>query len=297
MFTRFIVATDLSPASFTVVRCLEGLKAYGARQCLLLQCLVLSEAPATAVSSKKTPVEAMLAEQKNILEQQGYTVVTRTVVGIPKHEIVRIAAKEEYSLIVVGSQGQSMVKEKILGGVAYGVLNKSVQPVLVIPVQKKQGLENECEPMARCRFNDHILFATDFSAAADNAFNFVKHFVAQGAGKATLVHVQDKTKLEQYLMARLEMFNQQDRGRLEKLQQDLLTMGTPAVDLEICYGVPYQEITRIIEERDVQLVAMGTQGRGFAGEFFLGSVSLNVVRHSSAPVLLIPPVARTETLQ
>ena len=296
MFTHFIVATDLSPASFTVVRCLEGLKAYGAHQCLLLQCLGSNEAPAISFSSGRAPLEDVLAEQKSMLEQQGYTVVTRTVVGIPKHEIVRIAAQEEYSLIVVGSQGQSMVKEKILGGVAYGVLNKSVKPVLVVPVQKKQGLENECEPVTRCRFNDHILFATDFSATADNVFNLVKHLVTQRAGKVTLVHVQDKTKLEQYLMARLEMFNQQDRGRLEKLQQDLLTLGSPQIDIEICYGVPYQEVTRIIEERDVQLVVMGTQGRGFAGEFFLGSVSLNVVRHSSAPVLLIPPVVQAETL-
>ena len=296
MFKHFIVATDLSPASFTVVRCLGGLNAYGAQQCLLLQCLGFDEAPTTAVSSEKEPLKVMLAEQKSILEQQGYTVATRTVVGIPKHEIVRIAAKENYSLIVVGSQGQSMVKERILGGVAYGVLNKSVKPVLVVPVQKTQGQENGSEPVARCRFNDHILFATDFSEMADNVFTFGKHLVAQGASKVTLVHVQDKTKLEQYLMARLEMFNQQDRGRLEKMRQDLLTMGTPQIEVEICYGIPYQEITRIIEERDVQLVVMGTQGRGFAGEFFLGSVSLNVVRHSIAPVLLIPPVARPEPL-
>ncbi|MCA1785684.1 MAG: universal stress protein [Desulfobacteraceae bacterium] len=33
---------------------------------------------------------------------------------------------------------------------------------------------------------------------------------------------------------------------------------------------------------------MGTQGRGFLGEFFLGSVSHNVARHSVAPVLLVP---------
>lgn len=36
MFSRFIVATDLSPASFAVVDGLGGLRAYGARQCLLL---------------------------------------------------------------------------------------------------------------------------------------------------------------------------------------------------------------------------------------------------------------------
>jgi len=39
---------------------------------------------------------------------------------------------------------------------------------------------------------------------------------------------------------------------------------------------------------------MGSQGRGFIKEVFLGSVSNNVARHSAASVLLIPAV-RKET--
>jgi hypothetical protein len=39
MFERFIVASDLSPASDAVVGCLAGLRAFGARHALLLQCL------------------------------------------------------------------------------------------------------------------------------------------------------------------------------------------------------------------------------------------------------------------
>ncbi|MDZ7582927.1 MAG: universal stress protein [Deltaproteobacteria bacterium] len=65
--------------------------------------------------------------------------------------------------------------------------------------------------------------------------------------------------------------------------------------IEVCYGVPFKEITRLIRERDVQLVVMGTQGRGFFGEFFLGSVSHNVLRQSVAPVLLIPAPRETGT--
>lgn len=217
-------------------------------------------------------------------------VEARTVVEAPKREIVRIAAKEDYSLIVVGAQGHSLDEEKLLGGVAYGVINKTVRPVLVIPVEKKPGEENACEPVARCGFNDHLLFATDFSEMADNAFTTVEQLVVQGAKKVTLVHVQDKTTLEQHLKPRLEEFNAHDRGRLENLKQALLKTAKPEVDTEVCYGIPYEEIVRLVQERGVQLVVMGTQGRGFVGEIFLGSVSHNVVRHSVAPVLLIPSV-------
>ncbi|MFO7606472.1 MAG: universal stress protein [Desulfurivibrionaceae bacterium] len=288
MFERFIVATDLSPASFSVVSCLAGFKTYGAEQCLLLQCLSLSDAMSTALSYHTEPLNEMLDQQKEILEKQGFRVEARTVTGAAKHEIVRIAAEEDYSLIVVGAQGYSLVEEKLLGGVAYGVVNKSVKPVLVVPVEKKQGEEKECEPVARCSFTDHVLFPTDFSEMADKAFTYVEHFVADGVKKVTLVHVQDKTKLERHLKEHLAEFNERDRGRLENLKQTLLKKGAPQIDIEICYGVPFQEITRLARERNVHLVVMGTQGRGFVGEFFLGSVSHNVARYSVAPVLLIP---------
>jgi len=159
---------------------------------------------------------------------------------------------------------------------------------MVVPTEKKRGEDKVCEPVARCNFNDHILFATDFSKLADNAFAYVEQLVAHGARKVPLVHVQDKTRLEEHLEERLKEFNEDDRGRLENMRQTLLKKGSPEIDTEVCYGVPYEEISRLIRERNAQLAVVGTQGRGFVGSFFLGSVSHNVVRHSVAPVLLIP---------
>jgi len=41
------------------------------------------------------------------------------------------------------------------------------------------------------------------------------------------------------------------------------------------------------------MVVMGSQGRGFIGEVFLGSVSHTVTRHSKVPLLLIPAIRQT----
>lgn len=288
MFKKFIVATDLSPASDAVVNCLSGLKEYGAEECLLLQCLSFTEAASTAYSYHTAPLEESLTRQKIALEQEGFRVEARNVVGTPKREINQIAVQENFDLIVVGAQGQSLAEEKLLGGVAYGVVNKTSKPVLVVPVEKEPGEEKVCKPVYRCGFSDHVLFATDFSAIADNAFTQLEKLVAEGVKKITLVHIQDKTKLEQHLASRLDEFNQIDYQRLEKLQEALLKRGAPEIELEVLYGIPYKEISRLVRERNVQMVIMGTQGRGFVGEIFLGSVSHNVIRHSVAPVLLIP---------
>jgi len=43
-----------------------------------------------------------------------------------------------------------------------------------------------------------------------------------------------------------------------------------------------------VEDAEVKLVVMGSQGRGYVKEFFLGSVSQNIARLSPSSVLLIP---------
>ena len=292
MFSRLIVATDLSPASYAVVSCLGGLRAYGAKQCLLLQCLTLQEAGATAYSYTTEHLERPLDEQKTILEEQGFEVEARVVPGFAKQEINRVAAEEDYSLIVIGSQGHSLVGEALLGGVAYGVIHSARKPVLVVPIEKKPGETNECNPVTRCGFTEHVLFATDFSETADHAFTYVEKAAADGAQLITLLHVQDKTRIEKHLEHRLEEFNEIDRERLEKMKAAILEKSKAQVDIEICYGTPFDEITRLIRERGVQLVVMGSQGRGFVTELFLGSVSHNVARQSDAPVLLVPAKER-----
>ncbi len=284
MFQRFIVATDLSPASFTVVSCLADLKTYGAQHCLLLQCLSYASAASVALSYHTEPLEGVLGEQKAILEKQGFTVEARTVVGTPVQEIVRIAVEEDFSLIVMGAKGHSLIAGKLLGGVAFGVTSKSQIPVLVLPIDKKPG-QDACEPITRCSFSDHVLFATDFSQVAERAFRYVQQLVAHGVRQVTLVHVLDRPEPPKDGLGDSET---SARQRLDGMKARLLEQGASSVQAEVCLGVPFQEITRLVREREVHLVVMGTQGRSFVGELWLGSVSHDVVRHSVAPVLLIP---------
>jgi nucleotide-binding universal stress UspA family protein len=52
-------------------------------------------------------------------------------------------------------------------------------------------------------------------------------------------------------------------------------------------GGPSAEIVRYAGERDIDLIVMGTHGRGFAGHVLMGSVAENVVRKAPCPVLTI----------
>ena len=67
MFSRVIVATDLSSAAFAVVRNLSGLKAYGTAECLLLECLSLPQVGSIALSYTYSVLQKSLQEQGDML--------------------------------------------------------------------------------------------------------------------------------------------------------------------------------------------------------------------------------------
>lgn len=288
MFERFILATDLSAASSAIVSCAGGLRNLGGRHALLLQCLDMQQAASTAFSYSTAPLEHILADQKAILETQGFEVEARIVPGFAKQEINRIADQEDYDLIVVGSHGHSMAADALLGGVATEVIHSSRKPVLVVRLQRGEPGGEICTQPAGCAFGGHILFPTDFSENADHAFTVVEKLVADHSVPVTLMHVQDRARLAPHLSDRLTEFDEIDRKRLETLRERLLSIGAPDVDVLVGLGSPFAEIVNVVRERGIELVVMGSQGRGFVGEIFLGSVSHRVTRHAPAPVLLIP---------
>lgn len=288
MFSHIVVATDLSPASFAIVGCLGGLRPFGTKHCLLLLCLNVQEAASTALSHTTAPLETILNRQREILEKQGFEVETRILPGLAKRDINRVAAEENSSLIVVGSQGHSMLGEALLGGVAYAVIHSARKPVLLMPLEMKVGGDSAGVQPDRCDFSEHVLLPTDFSENADLAFTFVEKLAGDGVRRITLLHVQDRARITPHLAHRLEEFDAIDRGRLVEMRTRLRKNSNTEVDIEVCYGSPFEEITRLIRERNVHLVVMGSQGRGFVEEVFLGSVSHQVARHAGAPVLLIP---------
>ena len=53
-------------------------------------------------------------------------------------------------------------------------------------------------------------------------------------------------------------------------------------------GNPIPAILKVLQKQDISLIVLGTQGKGFIKEIFLGSVAHNVARLAPCPVLLIP---------
>lgn len=85
-------------------------------------------------------------------------------------------------------------------------------------------------------------------------------------------------------------FNEIDQARLERLKERLIHIGGREVSIEIPYGSTTREILRAVNNHPYSLIVMGSQGRGFISEVFLGSVSHNIARKAPVPVLLVPAI-------
>ncbi len=235
----------------------------------------------------------LLEKQKNVLEQQGLNVATKMVAGLPHIDLNRIADEENCSLIAIGSHGRSTAGDYllrgILGGVAAAVIQSATKPVLLLRLEPTgEGDSARCAPTT-CNLREHVLFPTDFSDNADQAFAYVEKLATSGAKRITLLHVQDQTRIEKHLTERLDEFNRIDQGRLERLRTRVQEIADVSVNIRIPYGRPAEEILKIAGELEPDgEIVMGSQGRGFWAQVFLGSVSEKVASRAPTPVLLVP---------
>lgn len=286
MFSRALVATDLSNKSERIVCTLRGLGALGTREVLLVHCLNIRDVGGLGHRLMEL-AEPSFERQKRLLADLEFNAYGRMVLGLPHIEINRIAAEEDYSLIVVGSEARSALGDVFLGGVANAVIQSASRPVLILRLpHPREDEPRPCE-QAPCDLLQHVLHPTDFSDNAEAAFRYVEKLAECGARQVTLLHVQSKSQLERHLQERLEEFNEIDRGRLERLRDELVRRGVGDVQIDLPFGHPKQEILARAAG-DVSLVVMGSQGRGYFGELLLGGVSHAIARRSEAPVLLIP---------
>jgi nucleotide-binding universal stress UspA family protein len=288
MFKKILIASDLSPVSDSVITCMKGFKSLGVEEVILFYALGLKYIDSLKTLLKDT-VEPALIKQQNIIKSEGFNTTLEIAPGIPSEEIKRVAKEKDVSLIVVGSHGESAASHMLfrIGGVTSEVLHSHEKPLLLIRTKVTEANGEKCVELSCGDFREKILYATDFSDTAHRAFDYVERIVEDGCKNVTLLHVQDKTKIDTHLKEKLNEFNKIDTERLEMLKERLVKKGATNIELQIPYGNPTQEILKE-SKNGYTLIVMGSQGRGFINELFVGSVSHNVARSADVSVLLVP---------
>jgi nucleotide-binding universal stress UspA family protein len=136
-----------------------------------------------------------------------------------------------------------------------------------------------------------ILVPTDFSESADAALTYAKALAARFDSELHLLHVvampqigwaaETATLSWPTLLADLETEAKAELAKQIPKADPLGDRVTTATSI----GVPVADILKYAAAHGIDLIVMGTHGRGFVGHMFLGSVAERVVRASPVPVL------------
>ncbi len=135
----------------------------------------------------------------------------------------------------------------------------------------------------------NILAPTDFSDISNAATAYAAHLAM--ALNASL-HVQHVIPVDTHGSALdtaqvPRLLELAERNAREKLNQ-LLTEGERErlqIHMVIDSGAPYDMIVEYAKQHDIDLIVMGTQGRGAVEKMWLGSVTDKVLRKAHCPVL------------
>ncbi|MDZ7778048.1 MAG: universal stress protein [Bacteroidales bacterium] len=286
MKTHAILSTDLSNASDKLIDCASEYKQLGIKKITLMHALGLKHIQAFEDIMRKG-VDEKLEEQKKRLEEQGFDVDTIVKSGIAKEELEKLAKELDAALIIVGTHGISLTKA-VIGRTASEIILNMKYPVLLVVmkgIETKEG--EECELYCN-QFINHILLPTDFSDSVEHAYQWLKAREVK-LPKLTLMHIQDEVRIQKHLEHKLEEFNRIDTERLQRLKNDFQKAHPETqVDIVVDYGKPLEKILDFVNDNEVCLTVMGSQGRGFISRVFLGSTSHEVARHSDSNVLLVP---------
>ena len=134
-----------------------------------------------------------------------------------------------------------------------------------------------------------ILLATDLSAASDGATIEAMDLCEDLGADLVAVSVIDPGSLR-LPGGRTGARVDQVRASREHEAQDLVSRGRTRgirVAFLIWEGDPGEAIVEAAESEQVDLVVVGSHGRGSMGRLFLGSVSEHVVRNAGCPVLVV----------
>jgi len=134
----------------------------------------------------------------------------------------------------------------------------------------------------------NILCATDFSSSSDVALGFARGIAARFESVLHLVHVLPPQLLKRGYAAELDTQLQSSQREMAEL---LVRHHLEDVrhEVTVMRGLLSRVLDKLVQDRQVDLIVLGTHGRHGLAKLALGSVAEEIFRRSECPVLTVGP--------
>jgi nucleotide-binding universal stress UspA family protein len=142
---------------------------------------------------------------------------------------------------------------------------------------------------------NNILVATDFSEASDSALRYGRELAGRFGATLHVLHVAENVYVttfgaETYAAIIPEMQEEIEAGAKKRLAEAVIDSdhsGPPTRTIVLTAASPSYAIVDYARDHGIDLIVMGTHGRGALAHLVMGSVAERVVRLASCPVLTV----------
>jgi nucleotide-binding universal stress UspA family protein len=147
-----------------------------------------------------------------------------------------------------------------------------------------------------------ILYATDLSKNSAYVFYYAVDLAKKHNAEIVISHTIELipayaraygSKMEKAQQDQYEVSMEVIRNRLQKFcekveEKNSLACVTLVTKILVQVGYPVEEILKAADEEGCDLILLGSHGKGFLRQTFLGSVSRSVLDRTRKPVFIIP---------
>ena len=269
---KILIPTDFSKYADEAIEVGAQIAKINNSEIILIHMLELPTHLNDAISGETSIPEIMLFKQK--ADETLKNIKNRLyLAGIKISEVIRldnvtsgittyIKQNNDIDLIIMGSHGSSGINEILVGSNTEKIVRHSETPVLVI----KNKIENFKAT--------NIIFASDFSNEIKKPFKKVLEFSKLFESKLKLVMICTPNSFKSTSTAR-------------KIVSEFVTeFEMPEYTFETYNESNIEKgILNYSNENNGDIIAFCTHGRTSLSHFFTGSISEDLVNHSSKPVL------------
>jgi nucleotide-binding universal stress UspA family protein len=136
---------------------------------------------------------------------------------------------------------------------------------------------------------DRILVPTDGSPTANAAMAAAVEFATRDDAEIHVLNVINTRYYDTSIDSAVEPLRERGEGYVDSLAELAADADVP-VTTAVEIGRPAGVILAYVDDYDIDLVVMGTSGRGDLERRLLGSTTEHVVTHAGVPVHVVPSV-------
>jgi nucleotide-binding universal stress UspA family protein len=150
-----------------------------------------------------------------------------------------------------------------------------------------------------------ILYATDLSKNSSYAFFYAVDMARRHNARIVILHSIELGRQMAYAGSRIEGMMVKAKKQEQEMDLEEIKKGIQEfckrIETQFCFpcvelvskilvplGHPVEEILKAADEEGCDMIVLGTHGKGFLTQTFLGSVAGSVLERSRKPVFVIP---------